>query len=131
LLRASTSQCSTDRCSRGLPCADADAAGLRAADGARFGLSGWATLAVRPASWKPLHASAAGEGLSGVLLSAVRAAGEALADRSGRERLTVPARRRFGERLADELTARGADLRDLRLDGLTYVAEEGAVGAEL
>jgi Flp pilus assembly protein TadD/arylsulfatase A-like enzyme len=109
---------------------DAAQAMLSSPDGSRFGFRGSAVVRAVPAKASALAASAHGEGLPGVLLTSMRAAGTVLesVDRDLRDVSTL--RLEFERRLRDELAARGASLESLRLeafDELTAATPTAAV----
>ena len=108
----------------------AESARLPSADGSRYGLRGWITLRPRVESWRQIHGAAGGEGISGVLVSAVR---EALADLSpGAERgpVTATLSRDIERRLGEALGGRGVDLRRLDLDAFDFLTvRTGETGA--
>ena len=99
---------------------DAESADVRAVDGSRFGLVGWARVRASAPGWRELHAASEGRGLRRVLLDAVRAAGPALEAEGGRTTVTATAADRFERRLHEELAGRGLGLEELKLDALQY-----------
>jgi tetratricopeptide (TPR) repeat protein len=106
----------------------AEEAQLRSPDGSRFGFRGWATLRVREQAWEAVHRAAAGAGLRGLLLAAVRAAAADLSHGVERGQLGPELTRDLNRRLSDELSARGVELRRLELDALDFLAvSEGTV----
>src|SRR5262245_46711821 len=100
-----------------VPLPQAREAMLPAADGSRFGLKGTARVRALPSRGADLAAASGGDGLPGVVLSAVRAAA-AVFEGADRESRTVSTRTTaFDRRLQDELGARGAVLEGLELNG--------------
>ncbi len=110
-----------------LPLPGAAQAMIPGADGSRFGWTGSAVVSAHPARGKDLASAAGGRGLSGVLLSAARAAATVFRDADRDERGVSTRRLGFERRLADELAVRGATLQSLRLDGFEDLAATGAV----
>lgn len=101
-----------------LPLPQAEQAGLSDAAGLRYGFRGWVTVRARPERWQEVHRAAAGRGLEGVVLDAVReAAGTFDPGRAGgigagglTADLQAP--------LAAALASRGIDLRRVEVDAL-------------
>jgi len=107
----------------------ADAALIRATDGSRYGLRGWITLRARVESWREIHAAAAGSGLSGVLVTAVREALGDLPAGAARGPVTPVLSRDIERRLAEALASHGVDLRRLELDAFDFLTvRTGAAG---
>ena len=107
-----------------LPLPQADSAMLRARDGSRYGFRGWITVRPRQDAWRELHAAAAGRGVEGALLEAVRAAADELPPGgelgSDMALLADALRGALGRSLAE----RGLDLRRLELDAIDFLAAE-------
>jgi Flp pilus assembly protein TadD/predicted AlkP superfamily pyrophosphatase or phosphodiesterase len=110
-----------------LPLPDAAHAMLESADGSRFGLKGRAVVRALPARARDLAAAASGDGLSGVLMSSIRAAATVLFDADREERAAPTRMLGFKQRLGEELKARGAILEALRLEGFDDLAATAAV----
>jgi tetratricopeptide (TPR) repeat protein len=104
-----------------LPLPGADEAMLRSPDGSRFGFSGWITLRVRQESWRPLHAAAAGEGVRGALIAALRDAAQSLGPGVERGILTKSAARALEQQLGEALAVRGLELRALQLEAIDFL----------
>jgi len=99
----------------------AEVALLRSADGSRYGLRGWITVRARVESWREIHAAAAGRGLQGVLVTAVREAVSDLPDGVERGAVTPALSRDIERRLGEALAAYGVDLRRLDLDAFDFL----------
>ena len=95
----------------------AERARLASADGSLFGLEGRVTLRALPSHGRELSAAAGGDGIEGVLLSAVRAAAPELAGGDPAEPIVPTMVRAFEARLDAELKARGTLLERMTLDG--------------
>ena len=106
----------------------AEAALLRSADGSRYGLRGWITVRARVESWREVHAAAAGSGLAGVLVTAVREALAELPAGAARGRLTPALSRDIERRLVETLASHGVDLRRLDLDGFDFLTVRTGAG---
>jgi Tfp pilus assembly protein PilF/predicted AlkP superfamily phosphohydrolase/phosphomutase len=109
-----------------VPLPGAEELGARGSDGAAFGLAGTAVVTPIADRWRELHEAAGGAGIVGVVTAAARASAGALDAGAGRESITVTARRRFAERLTQELAARGASLGELRLERIAYLVSDAA-----
>ena len=94
--------------------------------GLRYGFQGWITVRATPPRWRELHAAAAGEGLRGAVVSALR---EASSRPEGLPSLNSGGKS-SGEALVpvitEALAARGLELRRLDLDALDYLMEDPA-----
>jgi Flp pilus assembly protein TadD/arylsulfatase A-like enzyme len=101
---------------------DAATAMLGSADGSRFGLKGTVVLQAQPAQALALAAAANGEGLNGVLLSAVRASAGALAAADRDERGVTPRLVAFEKKLREETALRGATVDSLKVLGFDDLA---------
>ena len=112
-----------------LPLPAAAEAMLQSADGSRFGLKGRAVVRAIPARARDLAIAANGGGLSGVLLSSIRAAASVLFDADREERAAPTRRVGFERRLGEELVARGAVLDELRLEGFDDLTATGEAAA--
>jgi Flp pilus assembly protein TadD/arylsulfatase A-like enzyme len=109
-----------------VPLPDAAHAMLECVDGSRFGLKGTAVVRALPARSRDLAAAGQGGGIDRVLLASIRAAATVLFD-ADRDERAVPTRRlSFERRLGEELSARGAILDELRLDGFDDLMATGA-----
>jgi Flp pilus assembly protein TadD/arylsulfatase A-like enzyme len=116
-----------------LPLPDASEVMLPAPDGSRFGFKGWITLRANEESWRPLHASAKGEGIAGALVDALRQAAGDLGPGIERGVLTRSAARELEQNLTSALADRGLELRLLQLDEIDYLTvgdDEGAPPSE-
>jgi predicted AlkP superfamily phosphohydrolase/phosphomutase/Tfp pilus assembly protein PilF len=109
----------------------AEDAMLLADDGSRYGYRGWITVRARPESWEVLHQAAAGRGLRGALLHAVKAVGPILGPGSPRGPLPMPMQRDFRLRLNAELTKIGLDQRRLDLDSIDFLSVVDGYKSEL
>lgn len=105
----------------------AERARLPSADGSLFGLEGRATVRALPSHGRELSAAAGGDGIAGVLLSAVRAASPALAGADPEEPIVPTMVRTFETRLDAELKSRGALLERMTLDGLDVLHADSEV----
>ena len=105
----------------------ADRARLPSSDGSLFGLVGRATLRALPSHGRELAAAAGGDGIDGVLLSAVRAAAPALAGAESAEQVVPTMMKAFEGRLDAELKARGALLDRMTLDAIEPLASDAEV----
>ncbi len=106
-----------------LPLPQAEDAMVQGANGTRFGFRGQATIQIRPEAWRDAAAASSGRGMSGVLLSATKAAGGRLTVASASRGVKRPALARELETvLGEELSARGVDLRRLSFAALDYLA---------
>ncbi len=103
----------------------ADEAMLRTAEGSRYGFKGWATVRVHDQAWKAMHRSAAGRGLSGVLVGAVRRVGPELRYDGRRGALSPHLLRDLERKLSDELARRGVELRSLTVESIDYLSAGG------
>ncbi len=103
---------------------------LAAPDGGRYGFRGRITVRAQPERWRELHAGAAGGGLRGALLGAVRTAGSDLPAGAEAGRVTVALSQALHDRLERELAARGVELRRFKLDAVDrLMAEAGEAPA--
>lgn len=114
----------------------AERAMLRARDGSRFGLRGWATVRPIEESWARLHRCAEGEGLDGLMVRAVREAGAALPPGVERGPVTAHLARDLERRLSEALAERGLALRRLEIQAFDFLAalpegEEPPTGTRL
>jgi len=102
----------------------AEEAQIPAQDGARYGFRGWVTLRANPERWREIDRAAAGSGIRGALVAAVREAAGAL--RPGSERGADPAAlaRELEQGLVTALGARGLELRRLELDSIDFLAAD-------
>ncbi len=99
----------------------AEQAQLRSADGSRYGLRGWITVRPRIEDWREVHAAAAGRGMRGVVITAVREALVDLPTGIERGRFTIELARDIERRLSEALIRHGVDQRRLELDGFDFL----------
>lgn len=100
-----------------VPLPRAAVAMLQSADGSRFGLAGKAVVSALPERARELVTAAAGKGIEGVVLAAVRASAYVVADADRDDRTVAPRVLAFEKRLRAELETRGAKLESLKLAG--------------
>jgi Tfp pilus assembly protein PilF/predicted AlkP superfamily pyrophosphatase or phosphodiesterase len=112
--------------SASVPLPDAAHAMLECVDGTRFGLKGTALVRALPARPRELAASGEGGGISRVVLASIRAAATVLFDADREERAAPTRRLNFERRLGEELSARGATLEELHLEGFDDLMATGA-----
>ncbi len=107
-----------------LPMPGAERLLLPGIDGSRYGFRGSALVSSEPDAWRSLHAAAAGRGIEGVLVDAVRAAGRQLPPGAETGVATPAFARALNHRLRDELARRGLELGRFTLDGLDFLEAE-------
>ena len=95
---------------------------LQGVEGSRFGLKGSVSLRALPERAADLVGAAGGEGIEGVVLAAVRAAGPVIAEAPPGERAISTRIDAFRRALVDALTARGVAVEALSLEGLDFLA---------
>ena len=105
----------------------AETARLPGTDGSLFGLVGRATVRALPSHGRELAAAADGQGIEGVVLSAVRAAATVLAGADAQEPIVSTIARAFETRFDAELKSRGALLERMTLDGFDALAASSDV----
>jgi Tfp pilus assembly protein PilF/predicted AlkP superfamily phosphohydrolase/phosphomutase len=110
------------RTTASVPLPGAGRAMLQGAEGSRFGLKGSVSLRALPERAADLVRAAGGDGIEGVVLAAVRAAGPAISDAPQGERAVSTRVDAFRRALLDALTARGVVVEALSLEGLDYLA---------